>query len=77
MILYKTVNLSPNLSFSISTYVLTWSISAEKDIVSVGEIFNIKDENDTKDWKEESIKILEGGREAFEERGEIYGNNNS
>ena len=41
------------------------------------KLINIKDENDTKDWKEESIKILEGGREAFEERGEIYGNNNS
>ena len=43
----------------------------------INKLINIKDENDTKDWKEESIKILEGGREAFEERGEIYGNNNS
>lgn len=27
---------------------------------------------DTLDWKKESIKILEGGKEAFEERGQIY-----
>lgn len=27
---------------------------------------------DTLDWKNESIRILEGGKEAFEERGEIY-----
>lgn len=36
------------------------------------KLINIKDQNDTKNWKEESIKILEGGKEAFEERGEIY-----
>ena len=39
------------------------------------KLINICDSSDTKEWKEESIKILEGGREAFEERGEIYGNN--
>lgn len=37
------------------------------------KLININDQNDTKDWKAESIKILEGGKEAFEERGEIYG----
>ena len=33
----------------------------------VNKLVNIKDENDYKDWKEESIRILEGGKEAFEE----------
>lgn len=37
------------------------------------KLINIKDNTDTKEWKDESIKILEGGKEAFEERGEIYG----
>lgn len=37
------------------------------------KLINTKDNTDTKEWKEESIKILEGGKEAFEERGEIYG----
>lgn len=37
------------------------------------KLVNINDENDIKDWKAESIRILEGGKEAFEERGEIYG----
>ena len=41
----------------------------------INTLVNTKDEKQTRDWKEESIKILEGGREAFEERGEIYGNN--
>lgn len=36
------------------------------------KLINIKDTNDTKDWKEESIRILEGGKEAFEERSDIY-----
>lgn len=36
------------------------------------KLININDSNDTKNWKDESIKILEGGKEAFEERGEIY-----
>lgn len=37
------------------------------------ELINTKDANDIKDWKEETIDILEGGRKAFEERSEIYG----
>ncbi len=36
------------------------------------KLVNIKDISDIKDWKEESIKILEGGKEAFEERSDIY-----
>lgn len=32
----------------------------------------INDGLDNLEWKEESIRVLEGGREAFEERGEIY-----
>lgn len=28
---------------------------------------------DTLDWKETSMKTLEGGKEAFGERGKIYG----
>lgn len=39
------------------------------------KLINIENQIDFKDWKNESIKILEGGRDAFEERGEIYGNN--
>ena len=31
-------------------------------------IININDDSDFKDWKEESIRLLEGGKEAFEER---------
>jgi len=38
----------------------------------VNKLVNIKDENDYKDWKEESIRILEGGKEAFDERSDIY-----
>ena len=30
------------------------------------------DSGETKDWREESIRILEGGKEAFNERGDIY-----
>lgn len=37
------------------------------------KLVNISDKTDTKKWKDESIKILEGGKAAFEERGEIYG----
>lgn len=37
------------------------------------KLINISDQTDTKEWKDESVKILEGGKEAFEERGEIYG----
>lgn len=32
----------------------------------------INSELDVLEWKEESVRVLEGGREAFEERGEIY-----
>lgn len=38
------------------------------------KLVNVFDNSDVKEWKNESIKILEGGKEAFEERGEIYGN---
>lgn len=37
-------------------------------------LVNISDGNDKKNWKEISMKTLEGGREAFGERGQIYGN---
>ena len=36
---------------------------------------NIQDTSDTLDWKKISMKTLEGGEEAFGERGKIYGNN--
>ena len=38
----------------------------------VNKLTNISDKNDFRNWKEESIKILEGGKEAFEERKDIY-----
>lgn len=38
----------------------------------VNKLVNVKDNSDYKGWKEESIKILEGGKEAFEERSDIY-----
>jgi len=34
---------------------------------------NIKDEEDKLDWKEISMRTLEGGKDAFGERGQIYG----
>ena len=34
----------------------------------INKLTNIHDKSDTKNWKEESITILEGGREAFNER---------
>lgn len=37
-------------------------------------LINIKDEKDKKDWKEISMRTLEGGKSAFGERGRIYGN---
>ena len=37
-------------------------------------LVEIRDSNKTKDWKEVSMKTLEGGKEAFGERGKIYGN---
>ena len=41
----------------------------------VDKLIQIGNENNTLNWKEESIKILEGGKLAFDERGEIYGRN--
>ena len=38
----------------------------------VNKLINVKDEKEYKDWKEESIRILEGGKEAFDERSDIY-----
>ena len=37
-------------------------------------LINIKDEKDKIDWKEISMRTLEGGISAFGERGRIYGN---
>lgn len=36
------------------------------------ELVNIDDDKDKKDWKEVSMRILEGGRDAFYDRGGIY-----
>ena len=36
-------------------------------------LINVADPSDTIDWKAISMKTLEGGREAFGERGRIYG----
>ena len=38
-------------------------------------LVNLSDESDHLDWKKISMKTLEGGEEAFGERGKIYGNN--
>lgn len=38
-------------------------------------LVNPDDMNDQLDWKKVSMKTLEGGEEAFGERGKIYGNN--
>lgn len=35
-------------------------------------LINIEDKNDIRDWKYESMKILEGGKDAFIERENIY-----
>lgn len=37
-------------------------------------LINPEDNTDIRDWKKVSMKTLEGGEEAFEERGKIYGN---
>ncbi len=37
-------------------------------------LIDIKNNIETKSWKEVSMKTLEGGKEAFGERGKIYGN---
>lgn len=39
----------------------------------VNELVNLTDKEDRLNWKEESMKTLEGGKEAFDNRGEIYG----
>jgi len=36
------------------------------------KLVNIADSHDTKEWKEVSMRILEGGRDAFYDRGGIY-----
>ena len=38
------------------------------------DLINPEDINDTHDWKKVSMRTLEGGEEAFGERGKIYGN---
>lgn len=38
----------------------------------VGKLTNIIDGNDVLSWREESMKTLEGGKEAFGNRGDIY-----
>lgn len=38
----------------------------------VNELYQIDDKSKKVSWKSESIRILEGGKKAFEERGEIY-----
>ena len=38
-------------------------------------LINVGDGSDHLDWKKISMKTLEGGEEAFGERGKIYGNN--
>lgn len=36
------------------------------------KLVNIEDSHDILSWKEESVKYLEGGKDAFEERSELY-----
>ncbi len=36
------------------------------------ELININNEKDKRQWREESIKILEGGKEAFYDREDVY-----
>ncbi len=38
------------------------------------KLSNLKDASDTLEWKKVSMRTLEGGEEAFGERGKIYGN---
>lgn len=40
----------------------------------INKLSNIEDETDTEDWKDVSMRILEGGRDAFYDRGGIYEN---
>lgn len=41
----------------------------------INNLICVSDPNLEKDWKQVSMKTLEGGKEAFGERGKIYGNN--
>lgn len=41
------------------------------------DLINTEEETDRLDWKKISMKTLEGGEEAFGERGKIYGNDKS
>ena len=41
--------------------------------IAYGQL-NVDDKNDHIDWKQISMRTLEGGQEAFGERGKIYGN---
>lgn len=43
----------------------------------VDKLTSTSNPDDTLNWKEESLRVLEGGEKAFEERGEIYGKNDS
>lgn len=36
------------------------------------ELINIENDKEMKNWKDESIKVLEGGKEAFEDRRRVY-----
>lgn len=40
----------------------------------LNNLINIKDSDEKLDWKEISMRTLEGGKNAFGERGQIYGN---
>ena len=36
------------------------------------ELINIENDKEMKNWKDESIKVIEGGKEAFEDRRRVY-----
>ncbi len=38
----------------------------------INQLINIDDSTDVKNWKDESIKVLEGGKEAFDDRRIVY-----
>ena len=38
----------------------------------INQLINIEDSTDVKNWKDESIKVLEGGKEAFDDRRIVY-----
>ena len=43
----------------------------------IDKLVNIDDEDDVLNWADESLKALEGSREAFYERKDIYESNNT